>query len=43
MPLSQKEQKTLRTYELLVPAGAPGGSGYTDPVTPFTLFATQEC
>ncbi|KAI0003744.1 lethal giant larvae like, C-terminal-domain-containing protein [Russula compacta] len=26
-----KEQKTLRTYELLIPAGAPGGSGYTDP------------
>ncbi|KAH9081593.1 lethal giant larvae like, C-terminal-domain-containing protein [Lactarius deliciosus] len=25
------EQKTLGTYELLVPAGAPGGSGYTDP------------
>lgn len=30
--LSQKEQKVLRTFELLVPAGAPGGSGYTDPV-----------
>ncbi|KAI0257073.1 hypothetical protein BJV78DRAFT_1277663 [Lactifluus subvellereus] len=29
--LDLKEQKTLRTYELLVPAGAPGGSGYTDP------------
>ncbi|KAF8506641.1 lethal giant larvae like, C-terminal-domain-containing protein [Russula emetica] len=26
-----KEQKALRTYELLIPAGAPGGSGYTDP------------
>ncbi|KAF8274032.1 lethal giant larvae like, C-terminal-domain-containing protein [Lactarius quietus] len=26
-----KEQKTLSTYELLVPAGAPGGAGYTDP------------
>ncbi|KAI9462922.1 lethal giant larvae like, C-terminal-domain-containing protein [Russula earlei] len=26
-----KEQKTLHTYELLIPAGAPGGSGYTDP------------
>lgn len=34
MLLSQKEQKVLRTYELLIPAGAPGGSGYTDPVTP---------
>jgi hypothetical protein len=31
----QKEQKTLRTYELLIPAGAPGGSGYTDPVIHF--------
>ena len=29
----QKEQKTLGTYELLVPAGAPGGAGYTDPVS----------
>ncbi|KAI0046614.1 hypothetical protein FA95DRAFT_1582978 [Auriscalpium vulgare] len=26
-----KERKTLRTYELLIPAGAPGGAGYTDP------------
>ncbi|KAI0322973.1 WD40-repeat-containing domain protein [Amylostereum chailletii] len=26
-----KEHKTLRTYELLIPAGAPGGAGYTDP------------
>ncbi len=34
MLLSQKEQKALRTYELLIPAGAPGGSGYTDPVIP---------
>ncbi len=34
MRLSQKDQKALRTYELLIPAGAPGGSGYTDPVTP---------
>ncbi len=35
MRLSQKEQKALRTYELLMPAGAPGGSGYTDPVIRF--------
>ena len=34
MLLSQKEQKVARTYELLIPAGAPGGSGYTDPVIP---------
>ena len=34
MLLSQKDQKALRTYELLIPAGAPGGSGYTDPVIP---------
>ncbi|KAI0275129.1 hypothetical protein BC834DRAFT_965566 [Gloeopeniophorella convolvens] len=26
-----KGQKTVKTYELLIPAGAPGGSGYTDP------------
>jgi hypothetical protein len=32
---SQKERKTLQTYELLIPAGAPGGSGYTDPVIRF--------
>jgi syntaxin-binding protein 5 len=35
MRLSQKEQKALRTYELLIPAGAPGGSGYTGPVIQF--------
>ncbi|KAI0308267.1 lethal giant larvae like, C-terminal-domain-containing protein [Multifurca ochricompacta] len=29
--LDLKERKTLRTYELLIPAGAPGGSGYADP------------
>lgn len=34
MLLSQKEQRVLRTYEYLIPAGAPGGSGYTDPVIP---------
>lgn len=38
--LSQKERKTLQTYELLIPAGAPGGSGYTDPVT--LLFVPLE-
>ncbi|VDB87527.1 unnamed protein product [Peniophora sp. CBMAI 1063] len=26
-----KERNTLRIYELLIPAGAPGGAGYTDP------------
>ncbi|KAI0059493.1 hypothetical protein BV25DRAFT_1918512 [Artomyces pyxidatus] len=26
-----KNRNTLRTYELLIPAGAPGGAGYTDP------------
>jgi hypothetical protein len=34
MLLPQKEQKAVRTYEFLIPAGAPGGSGYTDPVIP---------
>lgn len=38
MLLSQKEQKVLRMYELLIPAGAPGGSGYTDPVTPLYVI-----
>lgn len=41
--LSQKERKTLQTYELLIPAGAPGGSGYTDPVIRFFVpLATKE-
>lgn len=41
--LSQKERKTLQTYELLIPAGAPGGSGYTDPVIRFLVpLATKE-
>ncbi|KAI0033991.1 lethal giant larvae like, C-terminal-domain-containing protein [Vararia minispora EC-137] len=26
-----KDRRSLRVYELLIPAGAPGGAGYTDP------------